>query len=81
MAPEPVYFVYVMGAACEPSPQIWYGDRQRGTDKFKHKMVGEPSSQLLYFRKLEGDDHALTLDGLIAKYPFVPNFVYTGRSQ
>lgn len=74
----PRYFVYVFGNK-GPQPQLWYGDQcLHGTDRFKYKPVGAEGSDLLYFRKLEGDDFELSLDRLIEKYPFKEGFVYTG---
>jgi hypothetical protein len=72
------YFVYVRGTK-GPSPQLWFGDQVKGTDKFKHQAVGalDGNSDLLYFRKLGDEDMQLDLDALISKYPFVENFSQT----
>jgi hypothetical protein len=73
------YFVYIRGTK-GPSPQLWFGDQIKGTDKFKHKpVVGlDGNGDLLYFRKLEGQDAQLDLSDLISKFPFVENFSYLG---
>ena len=74
---EPRYWVYlsVLGNAC---PQLWMSDLTTGVGGFRHKPVGEDDSDLLYFRRLEGADRALSFEQLKDKYPFVPGFVYTG---
>lgn len=72
----PIYLVYVRGLK-SPSPQLWYTDQTKGNDRYKYKAVGEEGSDLLYFRALSPDDQRLSLDQLVAKYPYRPNVVVT----
>lgn len=72
----PVYFIYRRTATAYMMPQRWNGDQINNvTGKFKHGEVGDPESDLVYFRELGPEDIGLSLLELESKYPCVEGTV------
>ena|ERR1044072_289530 len=78
----PVYFVYVQSSK-GPVPQLLYSNIRNGSGKYMAGPLGasESGASLLYLRYLHEEDHALTLQQLVEKYPFEDGFTYSGPKK